>query len=149
GAGEPLALECGVHTVESMRKRRGAAGRPLCGEPVFVQQPAEPVVSTEAIEPQSLICRRCLVSWRWVRGGWPRGGGGMGRMCVVGRDVSAEDVPKRGGADDQQPIRALPPQAPDPALGMRPRVRRFEGRLDHADALAAEDLVEVARELRI
>src|SRR5919201_7109777 len=88
--------------------------RPLCGELVFVQQSTEPVVPTEAIEPQSVICRRCFVFWRCVRERWPLAEGTMRPMRVVVLDVGAQDVLKLAAADDQQPVQALPPQAPDP-----------------------------------
>src|SRR6266511_3748959 len=52
-------------------------------------------------------------------------------------------------AEDQQPVEALSTEAPDPALGVRSRPRRSDGRLDHADAFGAEDLVEVAAELAV
>jgi len=63
--------------------------------------------------------------------------------------VDANDALEVAAADDQQPVEALPPQTADPALGVCSRLRRPHRRLDHTDALGAEDLVEVARELAV
>jgi hypothetical protein len=51
--------------------------------------------------------------------------------------------------EDQQPVEALAANASDPALGVRPRLRRPYRRLDHPDALGAEDLVKIVRELAV
>ena len=69
------------------------------------------------------------------------------RVVVLG--VDAQHPFEMTAADDQQPVEALPPQAPDPALGVRPRPRRPHRRLDDTDAVGTEHLVEVARELAI
>ena len=52
-------------------------------------------------------------------------------------------------AEYQHVIQAFVSDAPHPSLGNRVRLRRPHGRLDHAHTLAAQDLVERARELRV
>jgi hypothetical protein len=68
-------------------------------------------------------------------------------VLVVMQNVRREDVLDVAAAEDRQPVKALAAQCPDPAFGMRPRLRRPYWRLDHLDTLGAEDLVEVAAEL--
>ena len=70
----------------------------------------------------------------------------MRPVLVVMQDVGREDVLEGTAAEDQEPLEALAPRCPDPALGVRPRLRRPHRRLDHPDALGAEDLVELAAE---
>jgi hypothetical protein len=70
-------------------------------------------------------------------------------MLVVIRDVRGEDVVEVSATDDQQPIKALAASATDPAFGVCPCFRRPHGRFDYADALRAEDLVELAGELTV
>src|SRR4051794_32470977 len=52
-------------------------------------------------------------------------------------------------AENDDPVEALAPHGPDPALGVRPRLRRPHRRLDDTDAFRAEDLVELAAELAV
>jgi hypothetical protein len=52
-------------------------------------------------------------------------------------------------AEDQQPVEALAAEPFDAALGVRTRTRRPHRRLDHADALGAEHLVEAGGELTV
>jgi hypothetical protein len=52
-------------------------------------------------------------------------------------------------ADNQQSVEALAPNGSDPALGVRPRLRRLHRRFDHPYDFAAEDLIEVTRELAV
>jgi hypothetical protein len=52
-------------------------------------------------------------------------------------------------SDDQEPVEALAPQSPDPALGVCSCPRRPQRRLDHTDVGCPEDLVEVAREFAV
>src|SRR5581483_10347967 len=54
-------------------------------------------------------------------------------MAVVVVGVSAQAVLELPAADDQQPTGTLPPQAPNPALGVRPGPQRADRHLDHAD----------------
>src|SRR5919201_2685663 len=70
-------------------------------------------------------------------------------MLVVMPRVDREDMVEVAATDDQQPVKALMPHAADPALGMRSRQWRTHGRLDHADPIRAEDLVEVSSELAV
>src|SRR6266496_998963 len=64
-------------------------------------------------------------------------------------DVGRKDVVEVTAAEDQEPVKAFAPNAADPALGVCPRLRRPNRRLDHPDAFGAEDLVELARELAV
>ena len=73
----------------------------------------------------------------------------MWSVRVVVHRVGVNDALEVAAAADQQPVKALAPQACDPALGVRPRPRCPHGRLDHTDAFGAEDLIEVARELAV
>jgi len=52
-------------------------------------------------------------------------------------------------AENEEPVEALAAHGPDPAFGVRSRLRCPHGRFDHADAFGAEDLVEFARELAV
>jgi hypothetical protein len=64
-------------------------------------------------------------------------------------NVGREDVLEMAAAEDEQPVDALAADRPNPALGVRSRLRRPYRRLDHTDPRGAEDLVEVARELAV
>src|SRR6266536_5850352 len=66
-------------------------------------------------------------------------------MPRIGRENMLEVAP----AEDPEPIETFAAGAADPALGVRPRLRRAHWRFDHADALGAEDLVELAGELAV
>lgn len=52
-------------------------------------------------------------------------------------------------AENQVPVETLATDGPDPAFGVGARLRHPHRRLDHPDALGAEDLVEIARELAV
>ena len=73
----------------------------------------------------------------------------MRPVFVVVPRVDVNDAFELAAADDQQPVQALAAQALDPALGLRLCLRRPHRRLDHADAFAAENLVEAGRELAV
>jgi hypothetical protein len=70
-------------------------------------------------------------------------------MLVVVQRVSGHDVLEVAAAEYQQPVEALAADAADPALGVGARLRRSYRRFDDANAFAAEDLVELARELAV
>src|SRR6478752_7715866 len=70
-------------------------------------------------------------------------------MLVEMPDVYDEHVLEVAAAEDQQSVEALAANASDPAFGVRSRLRRPHPRLDHPDALGAEDLVELAGELAV
>ena len=59
----------------------------------------------------------------------------MRSAAVVVMDVDTEDVLKLPASDDQQPVEALAAHAADPALHVRARVRRLDGRADDLDVL--------------
>jgi hypothetical protein len=52
-------------------------------------------------------------------------------------------------ADDQQPVETLGADGADEALGVGVCLWRADGRMDHVDAFAAEDLVEGCTELAV
>src|SRR5215213_8440309 len=54
----------------------------------------------------------------------------MGSLLVVMVDVDAEDVLELAAAEDQQPVEAFAAYGADPALHVRVRVRRLDGRTD-------------------
>src|ERR687883_119490 len=70
-------------------------------------------------------------------------------MLVVMQRVGGHHAFEVAAADDQQPVEAFATERADPALGVRPRPRCPYRRLDHTDALRAEDFVEVTRELAV
>ena len=65
------------------------------------------------------------------------------------RDIRGEDVLEVAAANDEDPVEAFAAEAADPALGVRPCLRRPHRRLDHPYAFGAEDLVEVTGELAV
>jgi hypothetical protein len=67
----------------------------------------------------------------------------------VVRDIRGEDVLEVAAGKDEDPVEAFAADRADPALSVRPSFRRPHGRLDHLDALRAEDLVEVTGELAV
>jgi hypothetical protein len=69
--------------------------------------------------------------------------------AAVLADVDAEDLLELAAADDQQPVEALTAEASNPALDVRVRVRRPEGRPDDPDASAIKDPFERCRELAV
>src|SRR3954454_12591345 len=64
-------------------------------------------------------------------------------------DVDAEDVPELAAAAYQQPVEAFAAYGADPALDLRVRVRRLDGRTDDLDSIARKESVECPRELRV
>src|SRR6266568_8336031 len=52
-------------------------------------------------------------------------------------------------AEDEDSVETICAERAHPAFGVSVRVRRFEGRADHPDALSPEDLVEGVAELRV
>jgi hypothetical protein len=71
---------------------------------------------------------------------------GLGVVMVY---VDAQDAVEVARAKNQQPVQAFGPCGPYEALGVRVGPWRPERRLDHVDAVRAEDLVEVGGELRV
>ena len=73
----------------------------------------------------------------------------MGSLLVVMVDVDAEVVLELAAAEDQQPVEGFAAYGADPALHVRVRVRRLDGRTDDLDSIARKESVECPRELRV
>jgi hypothetical protein len=86
---------------------------------------------------------------RFVMIGWPLLPGLMRPMSVIVPGAGPQHRPQTSFAVDQQPVRALRPDRPHPALGITIRPRR-PGRNPHdPHALAGEDSIERASELSV
>lgn len=70
-------------------------------------------------------------------------------MPVVVTGVDTKHLFELAAAEYQQPIEALATHAADPALGVRVAVRCLDGRADHGDPFALEDVIEAAAELGV
>jgi len=126
-----------------MRVSKEPARSGLRRELVLVDQPAEQVTAAQAIEVDHVgewlpVAERRPLAERPVRA-----------MLVEMPDVSDEHVVEVAAADNQQSIEALAADAADPALGVCSRLGRPYRRLNHTDALGAEDLVEITSELAV
>ena len=73
----------------------------------------------------------------------------MSAPLVVVADIDAENAVELAAAEGQQAVAALPPEAADPTLDVRVRVRRLERSPDDAHPFAVEDDVERAAEFRV
>ena len=73
----------------------------------------------------------------------------VGTVAVVMLDVDPKDLLEVAAADDQQPVQALGPDRPHPALGVRVRPGRLHGRQEHFGTVRAEHIVDAAGELRL
>jgi hypothetical protein len=73
----------------------------------------------------------------------------MWPVLVVVTAVDAEHVLEMAAAEDEDPVEAISAESADPALGVSVRVRRLDRRVNHLEALAAEDLGEGVAELRV
>jgi hypothetical protein len=73
----------------------------------------------------------------------------MRSLLVVMGHVRGQHAVEMVAADDHYPVEALASHRTDPALGVCPRPRRADRRLDHADAFGAEDFVKVTDELAV
>jgi hypothetical protein len=105
-----------------------------------MDQAAEAVAATDLdrrpLLGQQRFCQRRTLLERAVRA-----------VFVVMADVGAHDLLQLASADDQDSIETFAPQAAHPALGVRLRLGCSHRCPDDANALGAEHLVEVAREL--
>lgn len=124
----------------------GTRANRLGSEAVLVDQPAEPVASTDAIVVDGgrgfwLGARRHRLEGR------PLLECAVQPVLVEALDVGREDAFEVMAADDQDPVEAFTADAADPTLGVRPRVRRLYGRFDHSYPPGFEHLVEVGGEL--
>jgi hypothetical protein len=73
----------------------------------------------------------------------------VGTVAVVVPDVDAKDLLEVAAPDDQQPVQALDPDRPHPALGVRVRPGCPHRRAEHLATVRAEHLVETAAELGV
>jgi hypothetical protein len=71
------------------------------------------------------------------------------RMLVVMAGIDAKHVLELPPAEDERPDVAVAAHAADPALGVSVRVRRLDGRADHGDPVALEDVIAAATELGV
>src|SRR5262249_53925139 len=109
---------------------------------VFMDEAAESVATVDG--------RRSCVRLRWVAAvRWEKVERAVRPVLVVVAAIDAEDVIEVAPAEDEDAVEAVGAERADPAFGVGARVRRLDRRADHLDALAAEDLVEGVRELRV
>jgi hypothetical protein len=113
-----------------------------------VDQAAEQVTAADAIKVDH-VGHCALAVGRRLAERWPLPEGAVRPVLVGMPRVARKNVLQVAAADDQEPVEAFPADAPDPALGVRSRLRRPHRRLEHPDALGAEDLVELTRELAV
>jgi hypothetical protein len=115
-----------------------------CSLSVFVYETTEEIASADSGRPAH-------PGDRWSNG-W------IGRLQperpvrtvgVVVLDVDPQHLLEVAAPDDQQPVQALGPHRPDPALGVGVGVRRLHRRDQHLGALGAAHVVEAAGELRV
>src|SRR5438093_561206 len=130
------------------RTRSDSRSGQLRSDSILAKQAAEPVATAEEIELRQLSTWRRLIDRRLGKRR-PLIERAVGPMRVVVLRVFADHVFEVAAADNQQSVEALAPNASDPALGVRPRLRRLHRRCDHPYAFGAEDLIEVTRELAV
>jgi hypothetical protein len=63
--------------------------------------------------------------------------------------IDAKHVLELPPVEDEQAVEALATHAADPALGVGVRVRCLDGRADHRDRSASEDLIAASTELGV
>ena len=73
----------------------------------------------------------------------------VGTVVVVVGDVDPEHLLKVPAAHDEQPVKALGPHRPDPALGVGVGVGRLHRRHKRLGSLRREDVVEGAADLGV
>src|SRR6266487_2931082 len=115
----------------------------LRGELVFVQESAEPIASADVIVPG----RRANWDRLWDR--WLLVERAVRAVCVVVRDVFAQHPLEMPLRDDQDPVETFAPDAADPALRVRLRLRRSDRRPDHRDPLLVKESVEGVGQLDV
>jgi hypothetical protein len=111
---------CGASTTRSTPNAREATSTharwqrrwrdQLCGEFVFVEQPAGPVAMAQAIERKLLTARRRFANRRLFERRM-LGERAVRPMLVVVLRVDVNDVLEVAAAEDQEPVEALARQA--------------------------------------
>ena len=120
------------------------AQRRSCSWPVFVEQTAEQIASTNLArlilvdnrQPSRSV--RCLKPERSMR-----------TMPVVVLDIDPQDLLQVASSYDQEPVQALGADRADPSFRVGVRPGRFHRRHQHLAAFRAEHVVEAAGELRV
>src|SRR5215211_3498340 len=113
---------------------------------VFVNESAEEGASPD-LQRISRRCGRRIGSAAAIRGSQIKRS--VRTLLVEVPEVDAEHVFELAAPEDQEPIEALSAHAADPPLGVGVRVGRLDRRPDDLDAVAADDVVEDAAELRV
>jgi hypothetical protein len=113
---------------------------------VFVNESAEEVASPH-LQRRNRRCERRIGSAAAIRGSQIERS--VRTSLVEVADVDAEHVLELAAPEDQESVEALSAHAADPPLGVGVRVGRLDRRPDDLDALAADDAVEDAAELRV
>ena len=109
---------------------------------VLVDQPAENVTTLDPAQRQ-----RDHVGV--IIGGSSESEGAVRPVAIVMIGVFVQHGAKVPFAEDQQPVGAFRAGGADPSLGKRVRARRPRRNLQHVNAVACEDLIEAAGELRV
>jgi len=73
----------------------------------------------------------------------------MRPMLIVMAGIDAKYVLEVAAAEYEQPVEALATDAANPALGVSVRVWCLDGRADHGNPLALEDVIAAATELGV
>ena len=115
-----------------------------CSSPILVEQATEQVSSMNAAF-SALIYDGQSGGWIW-RLELQRP---MRPVPVVVLDVESQDLLQVPATHDEQPVQALGPHRPDPALGVGVGVGCLQRRQHHLGALRPEHVVEPAAERRV
>ncbi len=112
---------------------------------VFVDQAAEQVGAVELrIGRRSQQFRVSVCPLGWTKCECP-----MRPMLIVMAGIDAKYVLEVAAAEYEQPVEALATDAANPALGVSVRVWCLDGRADHGNPLALEDVIAAATELGV
>jgi hypothetical protein len=104
-----------------------------------MEETAEPITAANLT---SLAIADDVRTGGWIRRLQPKRP--VRTMTVVVLDIDPKDLLEAAAPDEQQPVQALGPYRPDPALRVGVRVRGLHRRQQHLGALGAEHIVEAA-----